>query len=129
MLDNCHSVMYVFFFFKHNTAYEMRISDWSSDVCSSDLKLAVIEVASRNIEVLEFFPGANNLNPQFSSDGQSLYFLSNADGMRNLFQYRFEDGTVAKLTKYFTGISGITENAPAMSVYRPTEDKIGRAQV
>src|SRR3546814_4574839 len=26
-----------FFFFKQNTAYEMRISDWSSDVCSSDL--------------------------------------------------------------------------------------------
>src|SRR3546814_5618611 len=29
----CHC----FFFFKHRTAYEMRISDWSSDVCSSDL--------------------------------------------------------------------------------------------
>src|SRR3546814_7524571 len=28
---------YVFFFFKQKTAYEMRISDWSSDVCSSDL--------------------------------------------------------------------------------------------
>src|SRR3546814_7530464 len=28
----------VFFFFKHKTAYEMRISDWSSDVCSSDLE-------------------------------------------------------------------------------------------
>src|SRR3546814_1275624 len=28
------------FFFKHKTAYEMRISDWSSDVCSSDLDLA-----------------------------------------------------------------------------------------
>src|SRR3546814_5835509 len=27
------------FFFKQKTAYEMRISDWSSDVCSSDLKL------------------------------------------------------------------------------------------
>src|SRR3546814_20287808 len=27
----------MFFFFKQNTAYEMRISDWSSDVCSSDL--------------------------------------------------------------------------------------------
>src|SRR3546814_1379167 len=27
------------FFFKQNTAYEMRISDWSSDVCSSDLPL------------------------------------------------------------------------------------------
>src|SRR3546814_5316732 len=30
--------MFVFFFFKQKTAYEMRISDWSSDVCSSDLK-------------------------------------------------------------------------------------------
>src|SRR3546814_11617860 len=30
--------MCVFFFFKQKTAYEMRISDWSSDVCSSDLR-------------------------------------------------------------------------------------------
>src|SRR3546814_9139022 len=29
-----------FFFFKQKTAYEMRISDWSSDVCSSDLRTA-----------------------------------------------------------------------------------------
>src|SRR3546814_18430633 len=28
----------IFFFFKQKTAYEMRISDWSSDVCSSDLR-------------------------------------------------------------------------------------------
>src|SRR3546814_3341945 len=31
---------FLFFFFKQKTAYEMRISDWSSDVCSSDLGLA-----------------------------------------------------------------------------------------
>src|SRR3546814_1594222 len=31
-------VLVVFFFFKQKTAYEMRISDWSSDVCSSDLR-------------------------------------------------------------------------------------------
>src|SRR3546814_3896602 len=30
--------IYIFFFFKQKTAYEMRISDWSSDVCSSDLQ-------------------------------------------------------------------------------------------
>src|SRR3546814_4381065 len=39
----CYGVFFVlyivvlFFFFKQKTAYEMRISDWSSDVCSSDL--------------------------------------------------------------------------------------------
>src|SRR3546814_17854390 len=32
-------VVYMFCFFKQKTAYEMRISDWSSDVCSSDLLL------------------------------------------------------------------------------------------
>src|SRR3546814_16238720 len=31
---------FFFFFFKQKTAYEMRISDWSSDVCSSDLRAA-----------------------------------------------------------------------------------------
>src|SRR3546814_4899656 len=32
-----YMLVYCFFFFKQKTAYEMRISDWSSDVCSSDL--------------------------------------------------------------------------------------------
>src|SRR3546814_13576166 len=32
------SIVCFFFFFKQKTAYEMRISDWSSDVCSSDLR-------------------------------------------------------------------------------------------
>src|SRR3546814_4517076 len=31
-------IYFLFFFFKQKTAYEMRISDWSSDVCSSDLR-------------------------------------------------------------------------------------------
>src|SRR3546814_2472462 len=37
LLCSCLYRLYVFFFFKQKTAYEMRISDWSSDVCSSDL--------------------------------------------------------------------------------------------
>src|SRR3546814_4645965 len=32
-------LLFFFFFFKQKTAYEMRISDWSSDVCSSDLRM------------------------------------------------------------------------------------------
>src|SRR3546814_10941456 len=36
--------MLLFFFFKQKTAYEMRISDWSSDVCSSDLGISGVEV-------------------------------------------------------------------------------------
>src|SRR3546814_17670892 len=36
--------MCLFFFFKQKTAYEMRISDWSSDVCSSDLPTDMVRV-------------------------------------------------------------------------------------
>src|SRR3546814_16750683 len=41
-----YSIVGGFFFFKQKTAYEMRISDWSSDVCSSDLldKVALIDL-------------------------------------------------------------------------------------
>src|SRR3546814_18353888 len=36
-VDHFVVMLFVLFFFKQKTAYEMRISDWSSDVCSSDL--------------------------------------------------------------------------------------------
>src|SRR3546814_2167883 len=45
-------VLVFFFFFKQKTAYEMRISDWSSDVCSSDLETAAARlVRIEHVEV------------------------------------------------------------------------------
>src|SRR3546814_2014515 len=40
----------IIFFFKQKTAYEMRISDWSSDVCSSDLMRAAFEDKKANCQ-------------------------------------------------------------------------------
>src|SRR3546814_9307451 len=45
-----HRLLMCVFFFKQKTAYEMRISDWSSDVCSSDL-FRVAGVAGREVEL------------------------------------------------------------------------------
>src|SRR3546814_8719465 len=39
------------FFFKQKTAYEMRISDWSSDVCSSDLDSGRLPIRGRASEI------------------------------------------------------------------------------
>src|SRR3546814_4419580 len=44
---------YLFFFFKQKTAYEMRISDWSSDVCSSDLVKQTFSHGRTNKVVVE----------------------------------------------------------------------------
>src|SRR3546814_4525572 len=45
-----------FFFFKQKTAYEMRISDWSSDVCSSDL--IAVDVIEHGMQDAEIDPAA-----------------------------------------------------------------------
>src|SRR3546814_5193872 len=47
MLIVCNGVV-LFFFFKQKTAYEMRISDWSSDVCSSDLTQTTNPLAGKD---------------------------------------------------------------------------------
>src|SRR3546814_4092468 len=44
LIFSCSFVHHLFFFFKQKTAYEMRISDWSSDVCSSDLAELVAQL-------------------------------------------------------------------------------------
>src|SRR3546814_9247096 len=55
---------FCFFFFKQKTAYEMRISDWSSDVCSSDLSTpGKMQLYTRNLnEVHSRYPELSRLN-------------------------------------------------------------------
>src|SRR3546814_15551346 len=62
--------MLMFFFFKQKTAYEMRISDWSSDVCSSDLKDHILE---RYLNTVYFGRGAYGVEA-----AARIYFDSSA---------------------------------------------------
>jgi Tol biopolymer transport system component len=78
--------------------------------------LAVMDVASGKVTDINVFDGANNLNPQFSANDKQIYFLSNRDGFRNMYRYTLADGKVEQMTDLFTGISGITEYAPALSI-------------
>src|SRR3546814_5556644 len=59
--------VFYFFFFKQKTAYEMRISDWSSDVCSSDLT----DINSVRVELVEapLFPLASRKRKNGPSTG------------------------------------------------------------
>src|SRR3546814_716706 len=64
---------FLFFFFKQKTAYEMRISDWSSDVCSSDLQraLAVAHFDMHSGQVLAAVGGVRaDLIQQPVADGE-----------------------------------------------------------
>ena len=78
--------------------------------------LAYVDVNTKEVKNIPVFPGANNLNPHFSSSGKEIYFLSNSDGFRNMYRIVIDGGHVERMTDFFTGISGITEYSPAMSV-------------
>jgi len=78
--------------------------------------LAVMDLDLKTVRDLPIFPEANNLNPQFSGNDSQIYFLSNRDGFRNLYRYNIDSNSTEQLTDYFTGISGITEYSPALSV-------------
>lgn len=80
--------------------------------------VCLLNIHSGEIEVLDLFSGADNLNPQFSVDGNMIYFLSDADGFRDLYEYSLVRNEVFRLTGFFTGISGITALAPALTVAR-----------
>lgn len=80
------------------------------------LNLAVINLATKEINNLDVFPGANNLNAQFSGSGEEIYFLSNRDGFRNMYRYVIATRQIEQMTDFFTGISGITEYSPALSI-------------
>ncbi|HSL85787.1 MAG TPA: hypothetical protein VK861_02495, partial [Bacteroidales bacterium] len=77
--------------------------------------LAILDLKGRTIKVIDVFDGAHNLNPLFSPDGKSVYFLSDADGFRNLYKYDLEEESLKRLTDLVTGISGITPFSPAIS--------------
>src|SRR3546814_4622103 len=57
-----------FFFFKQKTAYELRISDWSSDVCSSDLRHSDGEAAFRRKYGRADGAAAHDLSPDTARD-------------------------------------------------------------
>src|SRR3546814_4906690 len=74
--------VFVFFFFKQKTAYEMRISDWSSDVCSSDLaELGVEIVQGHGIEIAGQHPLATFRLGDVTHFDQVLRHVFDRDGV------------------------------------------------
>ena len=82
--------------------------------------VALYNIATGNVEVLDFFTGADNLNPVFGNDNNTIYFLSDHDGFRNMYSYDIQSKNLSQLTNLYTGITGITLFAPAISVSRQT---------
>jgi Tol biopolymer transport system component len=79
------------------------------------MRLAAIDVDSGAIREIGGFTDGKNVSPQWTRDGRSLFFLSDRQGITNIYRIAAEGGSPAQLTNLLTGASGITALSPAMS--------------
>jgi Tol biopolymer transport system component len=85
-----------------------------------EMRLATIDVATRAVTPLPAFENAKHINPQYSADGRSLYFVSDADGVSDIYRLDLATSQPFRVTRVSTGISGISAYSPTMSVARQT---------
>lgn len=86
------------------------------------LNLALHDLETGSTRVLPVFPEARHLDPQFSPDGEYLYFAADPEGVSDLFRLRLNGGGVTRLTRLKTGITGITWQSPALTVAEDSGD-------
>src|SRR3546814_9151274 len=114
------------FFFKQKTAYEMRISDWSSDVCSSDL---VADVAHHLVDAKDFLDDEDARSPLGRSlaCGRLGQIAGEAAAVMGLDVDAAGHGIL--LFAYTMPQGGGTLAAARRGNQPPTGGKIGRAHV
>src|SRR3546814_7552838 len=123
-LLNVLNLFRFFFFFKQMTAYEMRISDWSSDVCSSDLAMAMNIRNSSNISVTEsefedLHHAINFLDSDHVTVSGNSFHTMRSDGVRG-------GGTndVVISNNYFTDFHPVGADHP--DAIRSEERRVGK---
>ena len=85
-----------------------------------DYELALVNPETGEIQRLQSFASAKNINPQWSPDSRSLYFLSDQSGKTDVYRLELASKQTFQVTNLFTGVSGITDLSPALSVAQKT---------
>jgi WD40-like Beta Propeller Repeat/Peptidase of plants and bacteria len=83
-------------------------------------RIGLIDSVTGRIEQAAAFTNGQNFNPQWSPDGQAIYFIADRDGIPNLYRMPIGPGDVEQVTHVLTGLSGITSSSPAVSVAAKT---------
>ncbi|HET9266061.1 MAG TPA: BamA/TamA family outer membrane protein [Vicinamibacterales bacterium] len=79
-------------------------------------ELALAALQSGSMQALPAIPEALHLNPHWSADGKSIFFLSDANGASNVYRLELGTATVSRLTDISGGVAGLTSTSPALSV-------------
>jgi Tol biopolymer transport system component len=92
-----------------------RYSSNLDSLSFGNYRLALINPDTKSIAPLSAFGRVKNINPQWSPDSASIYFVADRDGISNLFRVELSTGRLFQVTDLVTGVSGITGISPAIS--------------
>lgn len=84
------------------------------------MHIGLFNIKTRAIRYISMGKGVKLINPQFSPDGESIYFIADPDGFSNVYRYSFNNDEFYRVTNIATGVSGLTELSPAISVSSKT---------
>jgi Tol biopolymer transport system component len=93
-----------------------RFSSNAEQLSFGDFRLALIDAAGGEVREVRTFTTGKNISPQWAADSRTLYFISDRDGIPNLYSVLVTGGDAVQLTALKTGITGITATSPALSV-------------
>src|SRR5918999_519076 len=82
---------------------------------AGDYRLATLDVRSGRISQVRTFAQGKNINPQWAPDSRNLFFVSDQNGISNVYRVDLQSGAIAQVTNIDSGISGITALSPAIS--------------
>ena len=85
-------------------------------------RIATIDIDTGRITVLPLFARGKQMNPQWAADGRSIFFIADPEGIPDVYRYYLDGGRIERITAVQTGVSGITDLAPALSVAGRTND-------
>ena len=81
-------------------------------------QITTIDVATGEIATIPVFETGKHINPVYSADGSELYFISDRDGVSDIYALDLGSSATRRITNLATGVSGHTYISPAMSVSR-----------
>jgi Tol biopolymer transport system component len=93
-----------------------RFTSRLDDLAFGPYRLAVLDVATREIRPVATWPAGRSTNPQWLPSGDALAFIADPDGIPNIYTVDLASGRVSRATNLQSGVSGITALSPALSV-------------
>ncbi len=95
-----------------------RYSTDLATLAAGNYRLALLDPSSGESRPLPSFEGVKSIDPNWSEDGASLFFISDRNGISNVYRLELASGQKTQITDLLTGVSGITALSPALSSAR-----------